>query len=121
MFKFKPPTTRTEVLVCACINLFATPGLGTIVGGRMKTGIPQLVLSGSGFLLVLYWFVQKMRVLYDQLDSGTLPPHLGNTAGLVGVSLFALAWFWALVSTISLYKSLPMSTPPPLPPKVHNL
>lgn len=97
------------------INLFATPGLGSILGRRFGSGAAQLTLAGAGFLCIMWWFFQKMRLMYGQISGTNLPVDLGNTVGKWGIGLFAAAWVWSLVTSIQLLRSVkeaPMNIPP---------
>lgn len=115
VFKPREPRNSDEAWVLTCINLFATPGLGSILGRRFTSGTFQVSLAAAGFLLIMWWFFQKMRLMYGQITGTTLPLDSGNTAGLWGVGLFAGGWLWSLVTSIQMFKSareLSKKTPP---------
>ena len=90
------------------LNQLATPGLGSLVAGRWIAGIGQLVLSLTGFVLVMVWFVQEMKRYYGQIGQmfGTTTTYqpVGLTNLWLGTGLFALAWVWSLVTSFSLYR-----------------
>ena len=74
------------------------PGLGTFAAGRRLEGALQLVVSQSGFVLMLVWtnsFVRTWKRL------GSLPEDFGPHAGLcaLGLAMFFLAWIWSLASS----------------------
>src|SRR5690606_11070234 len=104
-----------EAWFFTCINLFATPGLGSIIARHFIQGAAQFMLAIAGFLLLMWWFFQKMRLYYGQISGTDLPPDTGNTTGLLGAALFAAAWLWPLVTSIQIIRSVkepPMNIPP---------
>ena len=74
------------------------PGLGTFGAGRRLEGVLQLVVSQSGFVLMVVWAVSFVRT-WGRL--GSLPEDFGPHAGLcaLGLALFFLAWIWSLASS----------------------
>jgi hypothetical protein len=113
-----PATARNAAL----INQFATPGLGSVMGGRIASGIGQLALAVTGFGLVILWFVAEMRQFYGQIEGNVEVKPVG-WIGLIGAGVFAAAWLWSLVTSISLLREARRNTntvfaqaqPPPLP------
>lgn len=93
--------SHTAARNAALVNQFATPGLGSLMAGRWLAGMGQLLLAVAGFVLVVMWFVGTMNQLYDQMD-GNPTPHPVTRIGEAGTALFVVAWFWALVTSISL-------------------
>ena len=86
---------------CFLINQFATPGLGSIMGGRLLPGIGQLILALAGFVFVLIWFFMTLRQYYGQIYSDVPVEsyaHYGETGALV----FVVSWIWALFTSISI-------------------
>jgi hypothetical protein len=94
-----PATARSALLV----NQFATPGLGSLMAGRWLAGTGQLALAVAGFVMVVAWFLETMVQLYGQID-GDVPPHPVGWIGATGAILFAMAWLWALVTSVSLVR-----------------
>ena len=117
MFKPRKPRNRDEAWVFTCLNLFATPGLGSIAGRHFVQGTAQVAIALAGFLLLMWWFIQKMRLFYGQISGTDLPLDSGNTAGAFGVALFLAAWAWSLVTSIQLFRSV-KETPMSIPPKI---
>ncbi|HUS34259.1 MAG TPA: hypothetical protein VM680_02795 [Verrucomicrobiae bacterium] len=103
---------RNTAMGLAGINLLATPGLGTILAGRIFVGAIQLALAGAGFLLVLKWFYGYFTA---GLNGTVFPPGWEWQLGLL---LFATAWLASLWSSLNLIRAAPRQTPPPLPPKL---
>jgi TM2 domain-containing membrane protein YozV len=115
----RKPISRTAARNAALVNQFATPGLGSLMAGRWIAGIGQLLLAVAGFVFVVVWFFETMVQLYDQIDGNPAPPPVA-WAGETGIGLFVIAWFWALVTSISLVTrakseepALPQTVPPP--------
>src|ERR1700744_5122367 len=87
------------------LNLAATPGLGSLVAGRWAEGLAQIFLAVTGFVLVLIWFIHEMIPYYGQMFSDTPPPAVGFKMLGWGFALFALAWVWSLVTSLSLSRA----------------
>jgi hypothetical protein len=107
--KLSPAAARN----CFLMNQFATPGLGSLMGGRILPGIGQLVLALAGFALVMLWFMRTMKEYYN-LAYEDAPSVSYGRIFLAGVLLFAASWFWSLLTSLSLVRQA--KTPEPLPP-----
>jgi hypothetical protein len=112
----KRPLNRKEALLCMLVNVAATPGLGTF-WARRWAGVPQLMLSVSGFGIfigVMGWYVAKSTETLEPASlAGT--PMLWLKGATV---LFGSAWVWAAISgALILKQTLPITekTPPPVP------
>lgn len=89
---------------------------------RWLAGVGQLLLAVAGFVLVVMWFFETIVQLYDQMD-GNPAPHSVARIGETGAVLFVIAWFWALVTSISLVmraKSEEPAAPQTVPPPTVN-
>lgn len=84
------------------LNLLATPGLGSLAARRWFEGIGQLILAVIGFILVVVWFIREIVPYYGEMFSDTPPPPVGKGMMEAGMGLFALAWMWSLVTSMSL-------------------
>jgi TM2 domain-containing membrane protein YozV len=83
--KSKPKAKRVELrryrpskaiaIIGLLINVLLFPGLGTIIAGRTKQGVWQIVLLGAGIILSLVY---------------------------IGMALIVAAWIWGLVSSIQI-------------------
>jgi hypothetical protein len=104
-------TSRTPARNAVLLNLFGTPGLGTLLARRWGEGVGQLLLAVAGFVVLLVWFVRMMRdyygLMFDQAESPRI--HYGLLA--IGAALFLAAWLWALVTSLQLLREA--KTPPP--------
>lgn len=74
------------------------PGLGTFAAGRRLEGVLQLIVSQSGFGLMVVWTNSFVRLWIHQ---GNFPEDFGPHAGLcaLGMALFFLGWIWSLASS----------------------
>ena len=110
-------TARNAVLV----NLLATPGLGTLIAGRLAVGMGQLTLALAGFGFVVVWFVALLRQYYGQITGEVAVKPIAWLAE-AGAGLFLAAWGWSLVTSISLVRAARRNAPsafaeiPPPPP-----
>jgi len=96
--------SRPKARNAALMNLLATPGLGSLMAGRLFAGMGQLALSVSGFVLVLVWFMQEMVPYYSLMFSDEPQHAVGFKMLKLGAGLFALAWLWSLVTSVSLFR-----------------
>jgi 4a-hydroxytetrahydrobiopterin dehydratase len=97
--------SRAKARNAALLNQFATPGLGSVMAGRWIAGTGQLLLSLAGFVLIMVWFVQMMMRYYGQISGdSTVNNPVVFTNLVLGAVLFALAWLWSLVTSISLVR-----------------
>ncbi|MDD5141310.1 MAG: 4a-hydroxytetrahydrobiopterin dehydratase [Verrucomicrobiales bacterium] len=100
--KSRPPS-RITARNATLLNLLATPGLGSLIGRRWIAGGGQLLLSISGFTLFMVWFVKEMTQFYGQISGNVEVRPVGKFL-IAGVILFALAWVWSAVTSISLLR-----------------
>jgi len=75
----KSPKSKRPSMAIAIIglilNIFLMPGLGTLIGGKIKPGVWQLVLFWVGVLLVVIF---------------------------IGIPMIIAAWIWDIVSGVRL-------------------
>jgi hypothetical protein len=112
--------SRTTARNSFLINQLATPGLGSLMAGRHVAGSGQLLLALAGFGLVLAWFIALLTQMYQQLDSDT-PPKSVAWLGELGALIFAAAWLWALITSLSLVRearAIEAQPKPPILPRV---
>ena len=86
---------------CFLINQFATPGLGSVMAGRLLPGIGQLILAVTGFVLVMVWFFMTLGQYYGQIYSDA-PVKSYARYGEAGALVFVASWIWALFTSISI-------------------
>ena len=114
-----PRLKRSKALNCLLVNQFATPGLGSLMGGRILAGIVQLGLALLGFGLVVAWFIGVFTKAYH--DAMEQPGTSANYSflGLAGFGAFACSWVLSWFTSISLLRnSLPDEKPAPAPKPV---
>jgi hypothetical protein len=97
--------------VWALINQLAFPGLGTIMAGR-KIGYAQAVLMVAGFLMSVGFagWVILCGVRYLQHPEWSEAYYRAQYQGYAGwlrwgLALCALAWLWALASSVAMVRS----------------
>jgi membrane protease YdiL (CAAX protease family) len=104
------------------MNQFATPGLGSLMGKRILPGLGQLFLALAGFALVLVWFGLTMKEYYGLMSEDAPAISFTYTRYLLaGVLLFAVAWLWSLLTSLSLMRQAKIPEPPPpgsIPPRI---
>jgi hypothetical protein len=98
----RKPVDTVSARNAALVNQLATPGLGSLMAGRWIAGSGQLALAVAGFIMVVVWFFKVMIQYYGQIG-GDAQPQLVGWIGETGGILFVASWFWALVTTISLF------------------
>jgi membrane associated rhomboid family serine protease len=104
--------SRAAARNCALINQLATPGLGSLMGGRYVAGTGQLLMALIGFGFVLAWFVSLVRQVYRQIDTDTPGPSVA-WLGEIGGVIFAAAWAWSLVTSLALLRRANRDEPGP--------
>ena len=95
--------SRAKARNAALLNQFATPGLGSLLVGRWIAGTGQLLVALAGFALVMAYFIEEMHQLYGQIQGDVPVKPLGGILA-AGAVLFMVAWFWSLVTSISLLR-----------------
>jgi hypothetical protein len=97
-----PPVRNDRAAAWACVvSNLVLPGLGTFVARHRIAGVLQLVISQTGFLLMLLWAISyALRWIHQ----GSLPEDLGPSFrfGALGMAFFLLAWFWSVASSIEI-------------------
>jgi 4a-hydroxytetrahydrobiopterin dehydratase len=103
LFSAPKKNSRAAAKNALLLNLFATPGLGSLVARCWVAGIGQLALAVVGFTIFVLWFGREMIQYYGQI-TGDVPVQPVGKIGLIGLILFALAWFWSLATSLSLFR-----------------
>jgi hypothetical protein len=122
IFSAAGPVNRVTARNCFLVNQFATPGLGSLMGGKVLPGIGQLALAVTGFVLVIVWFALTLIQAYDLTDFSR-EANVKSCApwGEAGALVFAASWIWALATSIGLLqeaKRAGIANPTPLPPPI---
>lgn len=85
---------------CTLANLLAAPGLGSIAAGR-KIGYVQMTLAVIGLILSVVGVVLVWREWPRGGFAEELPSEFW--IAVLGVALFMMAWFWALLTSLRLH------------------
>src|SRR6185295_9635576 len=88
----------------ALINLFVTPGMGSLMAGRILDGLGQIILAVAGFVLVIIWFLNVMVQYYGMMNGQETAFQSRAWLGITGAIIFALSWLWALATSIDLVR-----------------
>jgi 4a-hydroxytetrahydrobiopterin dehydratase len=98
--------SRTAVRNATLLNLLATPGLGSLVARRWFEGVCQILLSVAGFALVVVWCIRELIPYYGQMFNETPPQRIGFQMLGIGAAMFAIAWIWSLLTSLSLSRGV---------------
>ena len=124
IFSAAKPLSAAKARNCFLMNQFATPGLGSLMGGRIIPGLGQLFLALVGFAFIMIWFLKTMKEYYSLM--GEDAPSMSSSYGrffLAGALFFAASWLWSLLTSISLMRQAKTPEPPPpgtTPPRITN-
>ncbi|MEO0454060.1 MAG: hypothetical protein AAFY98_07980 [Verrucomicrobiota bacterium] len=113
-------TPLIKRILLAILNLLGIVGLGTILAGRVWTGVIQMILALIAFALSLgplIWLAGELGTTAEDLASvsdriQTLPLDtllFVTGLSLLGVILFFINWTWSGFTTGAKHQS-----PPPL-------
>jgi hypothetical protein len=114
---------RIRARNCFLVNQFATPGLGSLMAGRMIAGLGQVIVAVAGFALVVVWFVLTMIQTYKQFTEDA-PAESHARFGETGALIFAAAWLWSLVTSLGLLrqaKTLEQTSQRNVPPRIDDV
>jgi 4a-hydroxytetrahydrobiopterin dehydratase len=120
----KSPLTTVRAWTYLGINLFATPGLGSVMGGRKLAGRGQLLFSVAGFCLIVTWMLKVIFGSTSAEISGVDAPPIPAWWWQVGVLLFGIAWVWSLATSISMVLEAAresVGSVPMVPPKLAGI
>jgi len=98
-------TNSARARNAALMNLFATPGLGSLMAGRWFAGLGQLFLALLGFVLVLVWFIKIIVPYYGQMFGDHPASPVTWKIGIYGAIIFVVSWVWSLFTSISLIRA----------------
>jgi len=120
---------RTRAWGYLMTNVLVLPGLGSIAAGR-RSGYVQAILALVGlvlsawFVTVAAWALIAHRVnLVEAAGNGRIFSELDDVAptwkfhlalGAAGLGVFLTGWCWALLTSLSLLRSVSLAPPPPL-------
>jgi 4a-hydroxytetrahydrobiopterin dehydratase len=98
--------SRVSARNATLLNLLGTPGLGSLMAGRMVAGLGQLVIFLVGFALFCGWALVSTAHYYQMAFSDAAPtPNTWGNKAVFGVALCVVAWVWSLITSISLQRA----------------
>ena len=119
---------RSTAMNCLLVNQLATPGLGSLMAGRVLAGTIQLGLAIVGFCMVMGWFYEKGVTIYRMASESPEMPELFPWLGVAGFGVFVLSWLLSWPTSISLLRDSRLNkiaepaapAAPPKPPKLDS-
>ncbi len=121
----RQPLSRQTAWGCFTTNL-AMPGFGSLLAGR-KLGYPQAVLCIVGLILTMIlgvrfaiWIIPRYSALQNPEGDpfeGLQQMWLQLRWPLLGIAVFALAWLWALTTSLTILREA-RDSHPRVPPKL---
>lgn len=90
--KSKPSTAIA--IAALLINIFIIPGLGTIIGGKLKHGLFQLLLLWLGGIILA--FVGFALAVASSI--------VGLVIAMLGSLMVLTGWVWAIISGVFLLR-----------------
>ena len=70
---------------------------------RRLAGLGQVVLALIGFCMVFGWFALLAVQMYNELINGVESRSVASL-GIAGAAVFAVAWLWSLVTSLSILR-----------------
>jgi len=105
-FSATPKTSQRQARNATLMNLLGTPGLGSLMAGRVLPGLGQLALFLVGFTLFCIWAGASTIRYYHLAFSETAPtPNTWGSWAVIGAVLCVIAWFWSLATSLSLQRA----------------
>jgi hypothetical protein len=109
---------RDQLQVAIVINELATPGLGSWIAGYRVAGAGQLILACAGFALFVVHLILQVSALLRAAEFGTEPVQPPAAWWHYALILFGIAWLWASVTSIQMYRELRTRKETSLPPRL---
>jgi hypothetical protein len=82
---------------CLALNLFVTPGFGSVLGGWPRTGILQFLLALGGVVAFGAWVFGVLRQFYGAWEHD-VAAEVTWWPMFLGLALFAVAWVWGAMT-----------------------
>jgi len=108
--------SRTAARNALLLNQLATPGLGSIAARHWLAGLGQLAVFLAGFCIFAVWAFQQFNLALTLWSGGDPVPAGNGHPGLLGFSLAAIAWLWALGTSLQILREAKTDNPPAPPP-----
>ena len=111
--------TPSRLLVCALVNQFATPGLGSWLARRRIAGAGQMVLAFAGFALIVIWMMESFYSMFGQTLSDAAIASPPDWMWKWGWILFGASWVWALLTSVGLlFQARALEKAGKVPPRI---
>ena len=98
----KTPLSDVRAWTYVGINLFATPGLGSLWGGHKLAGWGQMIFSFTGAGLAIYYIFAMCFGPVQAAVSATSFTPLPDWWWKWAAVFFGIGWLWSLVTSVSL-------------------
>ena len=97
--------SRSKARNAVLLNQLGTPGLGSLMAGRYKSGTLQLLLFLTGFGLFCFWAGRNLVEYYHMAFHSTPDEPTGvDWMAWTGAGICVLAWCWSMVTGFSLLR-----------------
>ena len=101
-----PKTSQRKARNATLMNLLGTPGLGSLMAGRVLAGLGQLAVFLAGFVLFCIWAGAGTIRYYQMAFNETAPtPNTWGNWAVIGLVLCVVSWIWSLVTSLSLQRA----------------
>ena len=98
--------SRAQARNAALLNQLGTPGLGSLLAGRLVEGVLQLILFLAGFVLFCLWAFRNLMQYYQMMFNDAPKTAAGNgSLALAGLVICTLSWVWSLQTSFSLLRA----------------
>jgi hypothetical protein len=87
------------------LNLLVLPGLGSWLARRRFSGAFQMLAAVAGFVMITIW-LGRLVWDYAMTEQVPDPASLCFFLLLTGTALLALSWFWALASSLQIWREV---------------
>jgi|GEM_PF-3625072 len=84
---------------CLALNLFVTPGFGSLLGGWPRSGVFQFLLALAGVGCFGGWVFGVLRQFYGAWEHD-VSAEVRWWPMVLGLGLFLCAWLWGLVTGV---------------------
>src|SRR6185312_10974607 len=100
-----PKINQRKARNATLMNLLGTPGLGSLMAGRVVAGLGQLAVFLAGFTLFCIWAGASTIRYYHLAFSETAPtPNTWGRWAVLGVGLCVVSWVWSLITSLGLQR-----------------
>jgi hypothetical protein len=105
---------RSKAWTCLLVNAFVCPGLGSLMGKKLLSGIPQLILAWGGALWMIWMLIQYLHS-YIQAQGVPSDWRYYRDSALGGACFFLAGWLWSVATGWALVRTARQNAPLPAP------